>query len=63
MQLGQGLEKIILDAKFTVFNTTPGFRGAALLNRQGQAIGLFFQVPGIVRRMYFKTLTPTIGTC
>ena len=42
VQLGQGLEKIILDAKFTVFNTTPGFRGAALLNRQGQAIGLFF---------------------
>ena len=48
VQLGQDLETIILDAKFTVFNTTPGFRGAALLNRQGQAIGLFF--PGTRNR-------------
>ena len=48
VQLGRDLEKTILDAKFTVFNTTPGFRGAALLNQQGQAIGLFF--PGTHNR-------------
>ena len=42
------LESIIQDAKFSVLKRTAGFRGAALLNRQGQAIGLFF--PGSHRR-------------
>jgi len=36
------LENIIKDAKFEKVSMTPGFRGTALLNRQGQAIGLFF---------------------
>ena len=42
------LESTIQDAKFSVLKRTAGFRGAALLNRQGQAIGLFF--PGSHRR-------------
>lgn len=42
------LESIIQDAHFTRLKRTAGFRGAALLNRQGQAIGLFF--PGSHRR-------------
>jgi hypothetical protein len=42
------LENIIKDAEFEVVSKTtdsdftPGFRGTALLNQQGQAIGLFF---------------------
>ncbi len=36
------LEKIIAKAQFKEVSMTPGFRGTALLNRQGQAIGLFF---------------------
>ncbi len=36
------LENIIKDAQFEVVSKTPGFRGTALLNHQGQAIGLFF---------------------
>ena len=36
------LEKIVLDAKFGVVGRINGFRGAALMNGQGQAIGLFF---------------------
>ena len=47
-QASTKLESIIQDAKFSVLKRTAGFRGAALLNRQGQAIGLFF--PGAHRR-------------
>ena len=36
------LGKIVLDAKFSVVGRINGFRGAALMNGQGQAIGLFF---------------------
>ena len=36
------LERLILDAKFSVVERINGFRGAALMNGQGQAIGLFF---------------------
>ncbi len=36
------LEKALGDARFKLFRRTPGFRGAALLNNQGQAIGMFF---------------------
>ena len=36
------LEKIIAKAQFKEVSMTPGFRGTALLNHQGQAIGLFF---------------------
>ena len=36
------LEKFVLDAKFSVIGRINGFRGAALMNGQGQAIGLFF---------------------
>ena len=57
------LESIIQDAKFSVLKRTAGFRGAALLNRQGQAIGLFSPALTGARRMCFKTLTPTTGTC
>jgi hypothetical protein len=43
------LDKLILEAKFSVVKhasgRTNGFRGAALMNRRGQAIGLFF--PGL----------------
>ena len=46
------LENLIKDAQFEVVSKTPGFRGTALLNRQGQAIGLFF--PG------FRGRTPDV---
>ncbi len=36
------LEKALGDAQFKMIRRTPGFRGAALLNNQGQAIGMFF---------------------
>ena len=36
------LEKALGDAQFKMIRSTPGFRGAALLNNQGQAIGMFF---------------------
>jgi hypothetical protein len=36
------LEKALGDAQFKMIHDTPGFRGAALLNNQGQAIGMFF---------------------
>ncbi|MDC0143385.1 hypothetical protein OAK45_02500 [Verrucomicrobia bacterium] len=36
------LEKALGDAQFKMIRSTPGFRGAALLNKQGQAIGMFF---------------------
>jgi hypothetical protein len=36
------LEKALGDAQFKRIRRTPGFRGAALLNNQGQAIGMFF---------------------
>ena len=36
------LEETIAEATFQVINKTPGFRGSALLNRQGQAVGMFF---------------------
>ena len=43
------LDKLILDSKFSVVKQasgrTNGFRGASLMNRRGQAIGLFF--PGL----------------
>ncbi len=48
-QINPHLEKLILGAKISVVKSaggrTSGFRGAALMNRRGQAIGLFF--PGI----------------
>ena len=46
------LEERILDAQFTNVHHTPGFRGTALLNQRGQAIGLFF--PG------FRGRTPDV---
>jgi hypothetical protein len=36
------MESLIEKAGFKVLNQTPGFRGSALLNRQGQAVGMFF---------------------
>jgi len=36
------LEKALGDAQFQMIRSTPGFRGTALLNNQGQAIGMFF---------------------
>jgi TPR repeat protein len=36
------LEKALGDARFKILRRTPGFRGAALLNNQGQAVGMFF---------------------
>ena len=36
------LEKALGDAQFQMIRSMPGFRGAALLNNQGQAIGMFF---------------------
>ncbi len=42
------LERALGDAKIKELRRTPGFRGAALLNNQGQAIGMFF--PGHLRR-------------
>ena len=45
-QTNPQLEKLILTAKISVIKSAygwkAGFRGAALMNRQGQAIGLFF---------------------
>ena len=46
------LEKRISYAQFTNVHHTPGFRGTALLNQRGQAIGLFF--PG------FRGRTPDV---
>jgi TPR repeat protein len=37
-----GMQETIKQASFEVINKTPGFRGSALLNRQGQAVGMFF---------------------
>ena len=49
VQINSQLEKLILAAKISVIKSigawTSGFRGAALMNRRGQAIGLFF--PGL----------------
>ena len=46
VQINPQLEKLILAAKISVIKSadgrTGGFRGAALMNRRGQAIGLFF---------------------
>jgi len=42
------LEQALGDARAKVLRRTPGFRGAALLNNQGQAIGMFF--PGYLGR-------------
>jgi len=36
------LEKALGDARFKMLRRTPGFRGVALLNNQGQAVGMFF---------------------
>ena len=36
------LERFIIDAKFKGIDRSNGFRGAALVNSQGQAIGLYF---------------------
>ena len=58
------LEERILDAQFTNVHHTPGFRGTALLNQRGQAIGLFF--PGFhagAHQMCFATLARTTSTC
>ena len=36
------MEMAIENSKFEALTKTPGFRGAALLNRHGQAIGVFY---------------------